>query len=444
MPSAGMAGAAWDGGGGSQRLLFRGDSRPASPRARFGSPADADADAAGGARLRSPAREPPGHASPRSPESAARSDDEKLLTPGHRRKSLNPTRSLPAAPADEEARAKEGFVVLDVYTQLRTNPNDLLYDRDQRRREDEYQKRMDYTFNPVPAPAPGGPVPGSAPNSATHSPAKPGSSTPAMGSSPPAGTQPYRRARIAEDGFPPHPPVHTSHRAVDAHPRRDRADSGPRRASSPRRRQSFSHGSSRSPPGAENDDDSEDRSLSSESSSSGGSPNSARPPAPRKRKDSAGEAGGPPKRRGRKPNVSKLVREFLPNHTKVLNGVDQLSANLSDFQKLKSDASETAGAPMVTWKGHPLPVDEGQEGYYLLTEEEKQICSILRLLPVQYLAIKDALLSAYEQRKTPFKKREAQKMCRVDVNKTAKVYDWFRYLGWLPPEVFGRVEEDEL
>lgn len=82
-------------------------------------------------------------------------------------------------------------------------------------------------------------------------------------------------------------------------------------------------------------------------------------------------------------------------------------------------------------------MDEGQEGYDLLTDEEKKICSILRLLPVQYLAIKDALLSAYEQRKTPFKKREAQKMCRVDVNKTAKVYDWFRYLNWLPQEVFG-------
>ncbi|KAJ3162875.1 hypothetical protein HK101_000649 [Irineochytrium annulatum] len=82
----------------------------------------------------------------------------------------------------------------------------------------------------------------------------------------------------------------------------------------------------------------------------------------------------------------------------------------------------------------PLPLCPTMESYDQLCSSERDVCATLRLSPVQYLQIKDALLSGRARRGT-FRKREAQGWCRVDVNKTGKIYDWFVSLGWLlaPP-----------
>ncbi|KAJ2519922.1 hypothetical protein GGI11_002432 [Coemansia sp. RSA 2049] len=85
----------------------------------------------------------------------------------------------------------------------------------------------------------------------------------------------------------------------------------------------------------------------------------------------------------------------------------------------------------------PAPMDVA--GYPLaefLSLAELDCCSILRLHPEQYLAIKHSLVRA--GRTMPagtFKKRDAQKLCRVDVNKTSKVFEWFCKLGWIPQAV---------
>ncbi|KAJ2831722.1 hypothetical protein GGI24_001487 [Coemansia furcata] len=69
----------------------------------------------------------------------------------------------------------------------------------------------------------------------------------------------------------------------------------------------------------------------------------------------------------------------------------------------------------------------------LLAPAERECCSILRLLPEQYLAIKQSLVRAGRTLpKGTFKKRDAQKLCRVDVNKTSKVFEWFCKLEWIP------------
>ncbi|KAI8823642.1 uncharacterized protein EV422DRAFT_521827 [Fimicolochytrium jonesii] len=88
----------------------------------------------------------------------------------------------------------------------------------------------------------------------------------------------------------------------------------------------------------------------------------------------------------------------------------------------------TNNAPVVTWsKGDPLEIPESSAGYSQLTSEEVRTCRTLRLYPATYLQIKTTLLQA----PPGFKKREAQKWCRVDVNKTGKLYDWFAALGWI-------------
>ncbi|KAJ1664079.1 hypothetical protein IW140_004380 [Coemansia sp. RSA 1813] len=91
--------------------------------------------------------------------------------------------------------------------------------------------------------------------------------------------------------------------------------------------------------------------------------------------------------------------------------------------------------PIKWTKASPMDV----RGYPLaefLASGELDCCSILRLQPEQYLAIKHSLVRA--GRTMPagtFKKRDAQKLCRVDVNKTSKVFEWFCKLGWIPQAV---------
>ncbi|KAJ3321657.1 Transcriptional adapter ada2, partial [Blyttiomyces sp. JEL0837] len=90
---------------------------------------------------------------------------------------------------------------------------------------------------------------------------------------------------------------------------------------------------------------------------------------------------------------------------------------------------------VVTWtKNIPIPVTPSTPGMSELDSDELRTCEVLRLAPLAYLTIKKTLLSARHHRGT-FKKRDAQRWCRVDVNKTGKIFDWFISKGWLisPP-----------
>jgi hypothetical protein len=84
-----------------------------------------------------------------------------------------------------------------------------------------------------------------------------------------------------------------------------------------------------------------------------------------------------------------------------------------DFSNYKN----TKGAPMVVWKkGGVLNIPLDSEMYDDLTFEEIQIASILRVLPSQYLHIKETMLTQVLKR-GPFKKRDAKSWFRIDVNK---------------------------
>ncbi|KAJ2861283.1 hypothetical protein GGH94_004997 [Coemansia aciculifera] len=87
----------------------------------------------------------------------------------------------------------------------------------------------------------------------------------------------------------------------------------------------------------------------------------------------------------------------------------------------------------VKWnKADPIDVSNKPKADKL-APAEAHCCSVLRISPEQYLTIKFSLLK--EGRSClpgSFKKRDAQRLCRIDVNKTSKIYEWFVILGWLP------------
>lgn len=99
------------------------------------------------------------------------------------------------------------------------------------------------------------------------------------------------------------------------------------------------------------------------------------------------------------------------------------------------DVLDRITPPTVYWKGHPMPV-VGRPGYELLHPHEAYIASTLRLSPAQYLGCKRTLILAsreYFARKDgkQFRKSDAQKLCRIDVNKTSRLWEVFARIGWL-------------
>ncbi|KAG2227497.1 hypothetical protein INT45_007523 [Circinella minor] len=91
-----------------------------------------------------------------------------------------------------------------------------------------------------------------------------------------------------------------------------------------------------------------------------------------------------------------------------------------------------------TYKGKansPLQIDH-MEFYDRLHPCEVNIASQLRLQPKQYLMCKRSLiLGAQDSYKSnmPFRKSDAQKLCRIDVNKVSHLWALFARLGWLEP-----------
>lgn len=76
------------------------------------------------------------------------------------------------------------------------------------------------------------------------------------------------------------------------------------------------------------------------------------------------------------------------------------------------------------------------DGIELLSEKEKNICSILRLYPRLYLNIKDTLIREY-LKTGGLKRAQARAAVKIDVNKTSRLYDFFISAGWIKPPASG-------
>lgn len=94
--------------------------------------------------------------------------------------------------------------------------------------------------------------------------------------------------------------------------------------------------------------------------------------------------------------------------------------------------------------GQPLDL-EGQPGVELLSVRERQVCSTVRILPKQYMVIKDTLLAEYAKC-GHLNKTVARALVKIDVNKTARLFEFFEQSGWInrpnnlpPPDATGTI-----
>ncbi|KAG9299359.1 hypothetical protein G9A89_014007 [Geosiphon pyriformis] len=104
------------------------------------------------------------------------------------------------------------------------------------------------------------------------------------------------------------------------------------------------------------------------------------------------------------------------------------------LESLGLDNSVLEGeVPKVTWKG-PLMQISNLPHYDYLHSTETVLASTLRLTPAQYLTSKSSIICAarrYEKRMMPFRKSDAQRLLRIDVNKSSKLWEFFRGIGWI-------------
>lgn len=77
----------------------------------------------------------------------------------------------------------------------------------------------------------------------------------------------------------------------------------------------------------------------------------------------------------------------------------------------------------------PLDISHAAD-FELLSNEEKQLCSTLRILPKPYLSIKSQLMKEAMKNNGILKKKVARQSLKIDVNKASKIYEFFVQMGW--------------
>lgn len=136
-------------------------------------------------------------------------------------------------------------------------------------------------------------------------------------------------------------------------------------------------------------------------------------------------------------NPAKIVNSSsLPRQS---DNSDKFPLNLSPetVGKLASKVNSQYKSYPQNHRHGSTPMDISScPGVRLLTEDEYIACSLLRIRPALYFHARNTLLHNYHHSVGYFRKSAAQKMLRIDVNKTGKLYDFLVRQNWLP-EVEG-------
>ncbi|KAF9267903.1 hypothetical protein L218DRAFT_894146 [Marasmius fiardii PR-910] len=108
---------------------------------------------------------------------------------------------------------------------------------------------------------------------------------------------------------------------------------------------------------------------------------------------------------------------------------DRRSHERESTPNLPAGSSSVPGAPI---RRPPAPLNlANSPSLHLLTPGEQTLCSQLRILPKPYLVIKETLVREYARRGGKLRRREARDLVKVDVSKTARVWDFLVQAGFL-------------
>lgn len=137
-------------------------------------------------------------------------------------------------------------------------------------------------------------------------------------------------------------------------------------------------------------------------------------------------------------NTSKIISSSsLPRPS---DNSSKFPANLTEgeVQKLSAKINSNYKSYPQNYRHGSTPMDISScPGVLLLTEDEFIACSLLRIRPALYFHARSTLLHNYHHSVGYFRKSAAQKMLRIDVNKTGKLYDFLVRQNWIPESEGG-------
>ena len=153
------------------------------------------------------------------------------------------------------------------------------------------------------------------------------------------------------------------------------------------------------------------------------------------------EMGSPKKRPSRKREINDqqhIPRSSSPSVSSDLMIDDSNATPLrstEDCNRIFTEIASRKRTMQLTGRpGAPINVSD-QAFAQCLEIQEFEVCCFLRISPIQYYQSRDILFRNY-QRQGFYKKSAAQKMLRIDVNKTGRIYDFCIENRWLPRDEF--------
>ncbi|KOX75067.1 Transcriptional adapter 2-alpha [Melipona quadrifasciata] len=126
--------------------------------------------------------------------------------------------------------------------------------------------------------------------------------------------------------------------------------------------------------------------------------------------------------------LNKLKQENEKERKQYLNNSEYSlktilpGCNINFNNSISSTISQRKMAPPLVIKGLP--------GYEKLTSAEKELCSVTRIVPTNYLDFKHILIA--ENKKAGYLRlAQARVLLKIDVNKTRKIYDFLTEKGYI-------------
>lgn len=104
-------------------------------------------------------------------------------------------------------------------------------------------------------------------------------------------------------------------------------------------------------------------------------------------------------------------------------------AMMSGGQQSALFSAHLMGQLAVKRKSTPLEI-LGLPGYDKLTDDERELCSTVRLVPMSYIGYK-TILTAENSKTGYLRLADARRLIKIDVNKTRQLYDFLLTAGFI-------------
>ncbi|KAK2746642.1 Transcriptional adapter ada2 [Myotisia sp. PD_48] len=130
-----------------------------------------------------------------------------------------------------------------------------------------------------------------------------------------------------------------------------------------------------------------------------------------------------------RPGSSKSTQQLDPT---LSNEFDKLlAANNLTGTTTPQPAKTKYIVPLISGLSPWKLETENAPDLHLLSKEEAELCSILHINPKPYLTIKEHLLKEAMKQGGNLKKKDVKTMCKIDAQKSSRIYDFMVHSGWI-------------